>query len=197
VNHEIGNKPKKHVIPIHLLIETFHVLYIVLCIHFFFLEHFSAYSSSLEIYPCIFFDERDGFCQKNPSIRNRSGPLLFRPVKDSHTLIPGKILMGLTPYPLITPFVSIFAFTCSCVGTVFVIWQLTDIVFKVSLKRRLSAKAGWASGASRRLGFGSKARGFACRQSSPVSARALGDGGSPWRGGRDSPCCCGNGGLGA
>jgi hypothetical protein len=32
------------------------------------------------------------------------------------------------------------------------------MVFKASLKRRLSAKAVWTSGASRRLGFGSKAR---------------------------------------
>ncbi|TVU11279.1 hypothetical protein EJB05_44854 [Eragrostis curvula] len=31
---------------------------------------------------------RDGFRQKNPSIRNRSGPLLFRPMKDSRTHLP-------------------------------------------------------------------------------------------------------------
>jgi hypothetical protein len=60
---------------------------------------------------------------------------------------------------------------------------VATIVFKASLKRRLSAKAGWASGASRRLGFGSKVRRSTGRQSSPVSARALGERGPPWKGG--------------
>jgi hypothetical protein len=41
------------------------------------------------------------------------------------------------------------------------------MVFKASLKRCLSAKAGWTSGVSRRLGFGSKARGFFHHRSSP------------------------------
>ncbi|XP_066375798.1 uncharacterized protein [Miscanthus floridulus] len=36
--------------------------------------------------PCLSSDlERDGFHQKNPSSRNRSGPLLFRQMKDSRT----------------------------------------------------------------------------------------------------------------
>jgi hypothetical protein len=58
----------------------------------------------------------------------------------------------------------------------------------VLLKRRLSTKAGWASGASRRLGFGSKARRSACRWSSPISAAHLERGarhGREERGGRD------------
>jgi hypothetical protein len=50
---------------------------------------------------------------------------------------------------------------------------LKNVVFKASLKRCLSAKAGWTSGASRLLGFESKARGSACCRSSPVSARVL------------------------
>jgi hypothetical protein len=45
------------------------------------------------------------------------------------------------------------------------------MVFKASLKRRLSAKAVWTSGASRCLGFGSKARGSARRCSSPGESR--------------------------
>ncbi|KAK3132372.1 hypothetical protein QOZ80_6AG0520340 [Eleusine coracana subsp. coracana] len=41
------------------------------------------------LYPYTNADvERDGFRQKNPSIRNRSGPLLFRPVKDSRAHLP-------------------------------------------------------------------------------------------------------------
>jgi hypothetical protein len=90
----------------------------------------------------------------------------------------------------------------------FITFEVWIIVFKALLKRRLSAKAGWASGASRRLGFGSKVRRSACRRSSPVSARALGERGAPWKGGEGRSGwrtgrrtadwgCCGDGGLGA
>jgi hypothetical protein len=65
------------------------------------------------------------------------------------------------------------------------------MIFKASLKRRLSAKAVWTSGASRHLGFGSKARGSARRCSSPgesrggTSRKALGQRESRRGGGRD------------
>jgi hypothetical protein len=41
------------------------------------------------------------------------------------------------------------------------------MVFKASLKRRLSTKAGWTSGAPCRLVFGSKVMGSARHRSSP------------------------------
>jgi hypothetical protein len=62
------------------------------------------------------------------------------------------------------------------------------MVFKASLKRLLMV---WTSGASRRFGFGSKARGSARRCSSPgesqggMSKKALGQCESRRGGGRD------------
>jgi hypothetical protein len=84
-------------------------------------------------------------------------------------------------------------------------WYVLIIFFK---ERRLSVKAGWASGASRRLRFGSKARRSARRRSSLISTRALGERGLPWKGGEARSRrrtgrrtmdwgCCGDGGLGA
>jgi hypothetical protein len=84
-------------------------------------------------------------------------------------------------------------------------WYVLIIVFK---ERRLSVKAGWASGASQRLGFGSKARRSARRRSSSISTCALGERGPPWKGGEARSRrrtghgtmdwdCCGDDGLGA
>jgi len=66
--------------------------------------------------------ERDEFCQKNPSIRNRSGPLLFHQMKDSRTHLSvapeepseGKIIRRRGRFQVMSDSISQKAATSAC-----------------------------------------------------------------------------------
>jgi serine/threonine-protein kinase OSR1/STK39 len=69
--------------------------------------------------------ERDEFRQKNPSIRNRSGPLLFRQMKDSRTHLSGKMTVTYTT-PCCLICLCSFSHVFGCSNLACMIWKLTS-----------------------------------------------------------------------